>query len=137
VSRRVFRRFAAPTVRAFLVDDSELVLKLVPLCLELDGVRIVGMTRSAEDAFSEIAAVRPDLIIADVCLPGMDGVEMAMEIRAENPDIKIILISIDKLKTKLPPQKQCADAFIAKANLVAELGPMIRLLFPKAFAAHG
>ena len=64
-------RLAAP-IRAFLVDDSELVLKLVPLCLALDGVRIVGMARSAEEAFSEIAAVRPDLIIADVRLPGMD-----------------------------------------------------------------
>ena len=60
---------------------------------------------------------------------------MAMEIREEEPGIKIILISIDKLESPLPPQKYCADAFIAKTNLVEDLAPTIRMLFPKALAA--
>jgi DNA-binding NarL/FixJ family response regulator len=136
VSTKAARRRAFAPVRAFLVDDSELILRLVPLCLALDRVRIVGMARSAEEAFPEIAAVRPDLIIADVRLPGLDGVAMAMDIREEDPEIKIILISIDKLGQPLPPQQHCADAFIAKSNLVDELAPTIRLLFPRAFGAR-
>ena len=120
-------------VRAFLIDDSELVLKLIPLCLALERVRIVGMARSAEEALPEIAAVRPDLIIADVRLPGMDGITMAMAIREEDPEPRIILISVDKLGTPLPPRRQCADAFVAKGNLADELASTIRLLFPKVF----
>ena len=133
MTTKAVRKLAPAAVRAFVVDDSELVLKLIPLCLALDRVRIVGMARSAEEAFDEIAAVRPDLIIADVRLPGMDGVAMATEIRHENPDIRIILISIEKLTTQLPPQARCADAFVSKKDLVNELVPTIRMLFPKVF----
>jgi DNA-binding NarL/FixJ family response regulator len=64
----------------------------------------------------EIEAMRPDLVIADVCLPEMDGVTMATELRRVNPHARIILISVDKLRTPLPPRHQCADAFVAKAG---------------------
>ena len=134
-TKAVREALAPAAVRAFLVDDSELVLKLIPLCLALDdrtGSSAVRRRR-AEEAFDEIAAVRPDLIIADVRLPGMDGVAMATEIRHENPDIRIILISIERLTMQLPPQARCADAFVSKKDLVNELVPTIRMLFPKVF----
>lgn len=121
-------------IRAFLVDDSELVLKLVPLCLALERVKIVGTAKSAEEAFPEIAVLRPDLIIADIRLPGIDGISLAMEVRGEDPDTRIILISVDKVRESLPPRRQCADAFVAKADLADELASTIRLLFPKVFS---
>jgi DNA-binding NarL/FixJ family response regulator len=121
-------------VRIFLVDDSELILRLVPLCLSMERVKIIGMARSAEEALPEIEAMRPDLVIADVCLPEMDGVTMATELRRVNPQARIILISVDKLRTPLPPRHQCADAFVAKLDLADELAPTVRLLFPKVLA---
>jgi len=121
-------------IRAFLVDDSELVLKLVPLCLALERVKIVGTAKSAEEAFPEIAVLRPDLIIADIRLPGIDGISLAMEVRGEDPDTRIILISVDKVRESLPPRRKCADAFVAKADLADELASTIRLLFPKVFS---
>jgi DNA-binding NarL/FixJ family response regulator len=100
----------------------------------MERVKIIGMARSAEEALPEIEAMRPDLVIADVCLPGADGVTMATELRAANPEQRIILISVDKLRTPLPPRRQCADAFVAKLDLASQLAPTVRLLFPKIFA---
>jgi len=121
-------------IRIFLVDDSELILRLVPLCLSMERVKIIGMAKNAEDALEEIEATRPDLVIADVCLPGMDGVTMATELRRVDPQARIILISVDKLRSPLPPRQQCADAFVAKLDLAEDLAPTIRLLFPKIFS---
>jgi two-component system response regulator DesR len=132
VTTKAARQFAP--LRIFLVDDSELILRLVPLCLGMERVKIIGVARSAEEALPEIEAMRPDLVIADVCLPGVDGVTMATELRAANPEQRIILISVDKLRTPLPPRRQCADAFVAKLDLASQLAPTVRLLFPKIFA---
>ncbi|MCL6478764.1 MAG: response regulator transcription factor [Peptococcaceae bacterium] len=73
------------------VDDEEVVRELVRHCLEKDGFRVVT-AGDAYSAFDLVARLKPDLIILDILLPGIDGIEVCRELRKET-GVPIIFLS--------------------------------------------
>jgi len=81
-------------VRVLIVDDSPLWLDLVRRQLEDDpNVSIIGSASTGLAAVKKAEALRPDLILLDVGLPGMDGIEAAREIRMVAPRAAILFVS--------------------------------------------
>lgn len=83
--------------------------------------QVVGDAVSAEEALSKLSALSPDLVIADVYLPGQDGFEIARYIKNHYPAVKVILISAceDHVYERLT-RDEGALTFIPKTKLSLE-----------------
>lgn len=96
----------------------------------LPGIEIVARAASGPEALDRIAAVRPDLVLMDVFMPGMSGIETAGKVRQECRESKIVVLTLHNTAD----YKACAaragvDGFVAKDELVAELPRVIDSLF--------
>jgi CheY-like chemotaxis protein len=86
---------AGATRRVLVVDDDELILEVAQMCLEAVGGWHVTTANSGQEGLDRAVSERPDAIVMDVMMPGMDGPTAALALR-ENPvtaDIPIILLT--------------------------------------------
>ncbi|HEX4157252.1 MAG TPA: response regulator [Rhizomicrobium sp.] len=67
--------------RVLCVDDEDDILEVVRLCLEMIGGLEVSCCHSGREALEQISAIRPDLILLDVMMPGMDGPATLVELQ--------------------------------------------------------
>jgi DNA-binding NarL/FixJ family response regulator len=81
------------SVRLFIAEDTEHVRRMLVDILGLHGFEIVGEASSGEDAVREVGEVDPDVVVMDLRLPGMDGLQTARQIREERSDQQIIIYS--------------------------------------------
>lgn len=80
-------------VRVVIVDDQEPFRQAARMVVELsNGFDVVGEAVSGEDALDTVRAVDPDLVLMDVHLPGIDGLEATRRILAEAPRARVILV---------------------------------------------
>jgi two-component system, NarL family, nitrate/nitrite response regulator NarL len=86
-------RSASP-LRVMLVDDHALVRSAVRQAIDAPDVELVGEAGSAEDAFALALAVRPDVMLLDIDLPGMNGIQMLEELSPRLPDTKIVMLTV-------------------------------------------
>jgi len=80
--------------RILVVDDDPRLLHVVVMYLGIEGYDVVP-SENAEDALVEIDRQRPDLVILDIMMPGMDGIEACRRIRAgaDTADLPVLLFS--------------------------------------------
>lgn len=109
--------------RILVVDDNELLCGLTCEILGREGYHAVSATsaRQALDAFDKEEF---DLIVTDFRMPGMDGVELANAIRARNPQLPIIVMSVYE-----PVTSSHVTLWLPKAYLFPSLLEKIRACF--------
>ena len=71
-------------IRVLLVDDHPLMLIGISSMLEGKGIDIVGTAGNGFEALEKAAQLKPDVMLLDIVMPGMDGIELARRMRAEN-----------------------------------------------------
>ena len=82
-------------IRLLLVDDHQIVRAgLRMLFLAEDDLEIVDEVGSAEEALQAVSAVEPDVVLMDVALPGMSGIEAARRIKEANPDVAVLALTM-------------------------------------------
>jgi DNA-binding NarL/FixJ family response regulator len=104
-------------VRVLIVDDQEPFRLAARMVVELtDGFEVVGEAETGEDAVTMSTELRPDLVLMDVNLPGIDGLEATRRILAsEDPPI-VLLLSTYEEEEYAPRAAECgAAAYIPKA----------------------
>lgn len=80
-------------VRLLAVDDSAFILRAIErMAADWEGVRLVGTARNGEEAVAEAAALEPDVILLDISMPGVDGLEALARIMSAKP-VPVILFS--------------------------------------------
>lgn len=85
---------ATRTIRVYIVEDYHLVrMGLISALSEFDFIEFVGEAESAEDALTQLDELTPDVLILDLGLPGMNGIEMAQQVRQRWPQIKILVLT--------------------------------------------
>jgi two-component system, NarL family, invasion response regulator UvrY len=78
-------------MRLFIVDDSAIARRMLSLVLDdLSDVVVVGEATSGEEALARIREARPDVVVMDWQMPGMNGVEATMRLLAEHPHIHVV-----------------------------------------------
>ena len=87
---------AARPVRVLAVDDQAVFRRVArSLIAATPGFEQVGEAASGSDALRLAADLRPDLVLVDVRMPGMDGLETTRRLAEMDPDAVIVLVSID------------------------------------------
>ncbi|MBI4590029.1 MAG: response regulator transcription factor [Candidatus Rokubacteria bacterium] len=81
-------------IAVLLVDDHEVVrVGLRSLLARERGIEVVGEAASATEAAAQASRLRPDVVVMDVRLPDRSGVEACREIRAEAPEVQVIMLT--------------------------------------------
>lgn len=83
-------------IKVLLVDDHPLILVGIRSMLEgKPGIQIAGTASDGRQALELAMALKPDVMVMDVMMPGMDGIELARRMRAQMPDIALLVLSSD------------------------------------------
>ncbi len=107
--------------KVLLVDDEEDFLATLAERLESRGLQ-VSTANSGELALAKIDKEGFDLIILDLAMPGMDGLEALKRLKAKQPEAEIIILSGQgSIKTSIAAMKLGAEDFIEKPVNIAEL----------------
>lgn len=81
-------------ITVLLVDDHAMLRQTMALALEQEeGIRVIGQASSADDAITEAKRTKPDVILMDIDMPGVDSFEAAKRIRTVSPETRIIFLS--------------------------------------------
>ena len=79
--------------RVLVCDDSPQIRELVRIVLELEGDEVVGEAENGREAVDEAERLQPEVVLLDLSMPVMDGLEALPEIRRVAPQARIIVLS--------------------------------------------
>jgi NarL family two-component system response regulator LiaR len=128
----------ADVIRILVVDDHPIVLKGTQALLsEVDDVEVIGTASNGNAATKLSARLKPDVILMDIIMPEMDGIEAIRHIIAENPDAKIlVLTSFITDERVFPAIKAGALGYILKDSNLDELVNAIRQVYNNEPCLH-
>ena len=111
-----------------VVEDDAPLQRMMSAFLGLNGFSIVGAA-NGEEALNAIDRVMPDLVIADVMMPVMDGWELTRELRRCYPRLPIMLVTArDTIEDKRTGFTSGADDYLTKPFAIQELEARLRVL---------
>lgn len=130
-------------IRVMLVDDHALVRAAVRQALTAPDIEMVAEAATAEEAVALAPGVRPDVLLVDIDLPGMDGVELVRELAPRLPDTRIVMLTVSRTDHDLlDAMRSGADGYLTKDLSPEALLRAVRsahdgeLAMPRRMAAH-
>jgi two-component system, cell cycle response regulator DivK len=115
-------------LRVLVVDDNEATLELTRFVLEAAGF-LVESTTDSVNAILLISTLRPDLILMDIQMPGLDGLELTRRVKADHSLRHIVVVAFTAFAMKGDEAKMRAagcDGYIAKPFDVASFAQTVR-----------
>jgi DNA-binding NarL/FixJ family response regulator len=86
-------------INIFLVDDHTLMRDgIVSMLADCEDINVVGSSPTGEEAINSVQELRPDVVLMDIMLRGMTGIEATRWIKEQDKDVKIILVSMEVKK---------------------------------------
>jgi len=118
-------------IRTLIADDSALCRRAaVMLLAKLPQVQMVGAAADGFDVLALVASTRPDLVLMDLQMPRLNGLQATRKIRAEFPGVRVIMTTFsDSEESKAASAASGVDWFIPKECLRDELPGAIAQLF--------
>jgi DNA-binding NarL/FixJ family response regulator len=106
--------------KVMLVDDHPLFLEGLQYLLETHGVNVIGAAQSGREALLLARSLKPEIILMDIKMPDLNGIETLKLIKAEMPDIKVIMLTTsEEDEDLLAAVKYGASGYLLK-NTTAE-----------------
>ncbi len=106
---------AATLPRVLLVDDSPWLRRSVRAALERAGLVVVGEAADGAEALTQAATHHPDLVLMDLSMPGMDGIQATQALRRQQPEIRVVLWTArDDIQLARAIRRSGAHAGLAK-----------------------
>jgi DNA-binding NarL/FixJ family response regulator len=117
-----------PTIRVLVVDDHPVVREMICSLLSQEpALRVVCQTADGEEAVEKADELRPDLVVLDIGLAGITGIEAARRISKVSPESRIIFLSQhDSLHMASEVLKLGGHGFVAKIDAGSELLKAVR-----------
>jgi DNA-binding NarL/FixJ family response regulator len=86
----------------YILDDHQIVVEGVRLMLEnVPDIEIVGTQTSPEMALEELKILKPDILISDITMPGMSGIELSKHLSKQLPSVSILILTMIDSTTAL------------------------------------
>ncbi len=129
-------RVSAISMRILVVDDNVLVRRgVIDILASRKNWEVCAEAQDGEEAIQKVQESRPDVILLDISMPGMNGLEVARAIRHELADAKILIMSQHDPASLLPSAIQAgANGCVDKSRLATDLLPSIESVVGSAQA---
>ena len=118
-------------IRVLVVDDHDLVRTgITRMLADIDGLQVVGQAESGEESLIKARELKPDVVLMDVKMPGIGGLEATRKMMRSHPDIKVVAVTVceeDPFPTRL--LQAGAAGYMTKGAGLAEMVQAIRLVF--------
>lgn len=114
-------------MRIVLADDHSLFRDGISSLLETAGYQVIAQANDGKEALEAVREYRPDLILLDIQLSGLSGLEVLVLIKAEFPDIKVVMLTVSDADEDLFAAIQGgADGYILKGVKADEFLEMLK-----------
>jgi two-component system, NarL family, response regulator LiaR len=125
-------------IRVLVVDDHNIVLQGIQALLEkIDGIEVVGLASNGKIAIELNKTLTPDVILMDLVMPEMDGIETINQIIADYPDAKILVLTSFITDDKVfPAIKAGALGYLLKDSSPMDLIRSIRQVYHGELSLH-
>jgi DNA-binding NarL/FixJ family response regulator len=118
-------------IKLFIVDDHKMFLEGVSSILKtIENITVLATAKNGEEALKILPNFIPDVLITDIDMPIIDGIELTKQVKSEYPDIKIIAVSSDYKSTIIVNAIQAGiNGYIFKNTGRVELHKAIESVF--------
>ena len=115
-------------IRLLLADDHALVLQALRLAFEpYPDLEIVAEARSGSEVLPRVAETNPDVILLDIRMPGIDGLQLLDRLQQQHPPTNVVVLSgVDDPEVAAEALRRGARAFLGKGIDPAEVAPVLR-----------
>ena len=114
-----------------VVDDSPFASKQIKDIVEDNGYEVIGYAKDGEEAIELYKELKPDIVILDIIMPGLNGLETAEILKKQDPAVKILMLSslcdagtMEEVKSigvkHLIPKPLEADVLLASLELASK-----------------
>ena len=118
-------------IKVLVVDDHDLVRTgITRMLADIDGLQVVGQADSGEESLKKARERKPDVVLMDVKMPGIGGLEATRKMLRSHPEIKVVAVTVcedDPFPTRL--LQAGAAGYMTKGAGLAEMVQAIRLVF--------
>ncbi|MFC5698881.1 UvrY/SirA/GacA family response regulator transcription factor [Pseudomonas sp. GCM10022186] len=118
-------------IRVLVVDDHDLVRTgITRMLADVDGLQVVGQADSGEEALKKARELKPDVVLMDVKMPGIGGLEATRKLLRSHDDIKVVAVTAceeDPFPTRL--LQAGAAGYLTKGAALEEMIQAIRQVF--------
>jgi len=116
-----------PAARILVIDDNPDVVDILVTCLRSEGYGMLGALTS-DEALKLVILSQPDLVLLDILMPGLNGIDVLKRIRSINPTTKVIMVTGNAdLRLAREALELGADAYIDKPFDLAYLKRVVAL----------
>lgn len=118
------------TIRVLLADDHVLVRTGIRALLEkIPSVRVIAEASDGREALSLIRRHQPDLVLMDVGMPGLNGLEATARVTASSPNVRVIILSMHASEEYVQGSIAAGAAgYVVKSSAAAELSEAINVV---------
>jgi DNA-binding NarL/FixJ family response regulator len=117
------------SIRVMVADDQRLIRESIASLLDIQpGIDVVGIAQDGRDAVDQALALEPDVVLMDVRMPMMDGIEAVVELRRRLPDCRLVMLTtFDDEDYVVRALRAGASGYLLKDRPAAELADAVRL----------
>ncbi|MFD0616834.1 response regulator [Paenibacillus sp. GCM10027629] len=126
------------SIKVLIVDDHAIVIRgLQYYLMTQPDIEVVGEATSGQSAIEQIETLQPDVVLMDLLMPGMTGIEATQQIRVKHPNIKVIVLtSFSDHDHVLPAIQAGANGYLLKDIQPDELAQAIRGVYQGQAQLH-
>ena len=112
-----------------IVDDDEFFRRAERRLLEDQAFEIVGEASNAEEGVRLARVLHPDVVLMDIAMPNLSGLEATRQIKTAEPDTKVVMVTVhDDPGYRRVAANYGADAYVIKKRFRDDLAPAVRVV---------
>jgi DNA-binding NarL/FixJ family response regulator len=117
-----------PVLKVLVADDHPLILQGLRRALDdCDDIEVVGEARSGTEVLPLVERRRPDVVLLDLRMPGMDGVACIEEIKRSSPNVKTVILSASEDRESIDAAMRAgASAYVIKSVSSVDIPSLLR-----------
>jgi DNA-binding NarL/FixJ family response regulator len=126
-------------IRVLLVDDSDAFRQSAGRYLSRQpSCELVGVAASGDEALERVAALQPDLVLLDIAMPGLNGLEVARRLKRRAPAPHVVIVTIqDDANYRMAAREAGSDGFITKSDFTIQIVALLHELTDRSNAVDG